>query len=150
MSQSFTCRITQHFIIGLYVWILPTIKIKPTYTVQKAPSNVKYYPRADNLIHALHVMHVTNIMSAFESIKRHPPFKSCSLLFWFQSALSSPTKSCTAVDSACLLWIGIRSQLWICLGVHLLPVTCSRWSPCTTWQLPPHHLTNSKWLHSHS
>ena len=63
MPQSFTCRITQHSIIGLYILILPKTKIIPTYTVQKAPSNVKSYPRADNITHALHVMLVTNIMS---------------------------------------------------------------------------------------
>ena len=36
---------------------------------KKHLQNVKFYPRADNFTHALHVMHVTNIMSG-----RHPPW----------------------------------------------------------------------------
>jgi len=35
----------------------------PTKTFQKALSTCKILPEADNFTHALHVMHVTNIMS---------------------------------------------------------------------------------------
>ena len=64
MSQCFTGRITQYFIIGLYEWILPKTKMIPTYYVyklfQEHLKHVKCYPRADIFTH---VMHVTNIMS---------------------------------------------------------------------------------------
>ena len=35
----------------------------PTKLFKKHLQNVKFYPRADDFTHALHVMHVTNIMS---------------------------------------------------------------------------------------
>ena len=62
MSQSLTCKVTQYFIIGLHdkktKWYLHKL-------FKKHLHNVKSYPRADNFTHALHVTHVTNIMSGF-------------------------------------------------------------------------------------
>ena len=53
--------------MGLHDWIIPKTKMIPVHKLfVKHFQNVKFYPRADNFTHALHVMYVTNIMSGHQ------------------------------------------------------------------------------------
>ena len=63
MSQSFTCRNTKHFIIGLHDWILPKKQNDIYINCSKSTFKFEILPEGCNFTHAPHVMHLTNIMS---------------------------------------------------------------------------------------